>query len=76
MPLFVCADINTIVKTQNIQVLLLFFTLNEKIPIPTFRKVAITLDHFCEYKNHIDILHTTKQAPYVNVVFKVSKKLE
>ena len=55
---------------------IVIFTVNEKIQIPTFRKVAITLDHFCEYKNHIDILHTTKQTPYVNVVFKVSKKLE
>ena len=47
-----------------------------KIPIPIFRKVALTLDNFCEYKNHNDILPTTKQIPYVYRVFKVFKQLE
>ena len=74
--LFVSADINTIVKTQKIQLLLLVITWNEKIPIPIFRKVAIALDHFCEYENHNDILPTTKQIPYVCRVFKVFKQLE
>ena len=48
----------------------------KKIPIPIFRKVAIALDHFCEYENHNDILPTTKQIPYVCRVFKVFKQLE
>ena len=48
----------------------------KKIPIPIFRKVAIILDHFCEYKNHNDILPTTKQIACVYRVFKVFKQLE